>query len=374
VATALRGNLRDFGIGEVFQLIGQQRKTGILEVERTGEKIRMGFLEGAVAWAAPVGPHEDAALGDMLVRVGLLTPARLVELEQRLQESDETLQRLLTQEGDLDGGEIAAIGELVTSETIFSLLRLNEGSFHFTAQRIPRDRASSKPLPAEQILMDGLRMVDEWRAMDGTVLRDDTVFERVGRFEIYREMSEESSPEELALAEKLFLMIDGRLTVRRIIDLSRLGTFEGSRILSRLHGMGVIEPIEAEVLATTHQRRRPRESAPTRVGLRLAAAAVPFAFLFFAAWLAISRVGFAAAEEPNSLDRDPQRQAEMAFATRRLRNMAEAYRFATGDWPRALEDIAAQGWLPSGALAGADEHPYYYVRRGNEVLVLAPEQ
>jgi len=66
MAVALRGNLRDFGIGEVFQLIGQQRKTGILEVEGTTEKLRMGFLEGAVVWAAPVGPHEHAALGDML--------------------------------------------------------------------------------------------------------------------------------------------------------------------------------------------------------------------------------------------------------------------------------------------------------------------
>jgi hypothetical protein len=374
VATALRGDLRDFGIGEVFQLIGQQRKTGILEVERTNGKIRMGFVEGAVAWAAPVGPREDAALGDMLVRVGLLTPDRLVELEQRLQEGEGSLKRLLTQQRDLDGEEIEAIGELVTSETIFSLLRLNEGSFHFTAQWIPRDGASSKLLPAEQILMDGLRMVDEWRAMDEAVLRDATVFERVGRFEIHREMSTESSPEELALAEKLFLMIDGRLTVRRIIDLSRLGTFEGSRILSRLRGTGVIEPIEAEVLATTHQRRRPRESAPTRVGLRLAATLLPFAFLSLIAWLAISRVGPPAAGELDSLDRDPQRQAEIAFETRRLRNLAEAYRFATGDWPRRLEDLAAQGWLPPGALAAADEHPYYYVRRGDGVLVLAPEQ
>ena len=33
MSIALRGNLRDFGIAEVFQLIGQQRKTGILEIE-----------------------------------------------------------------------------------------------------------------------------------------------------------------------------------------------------------------------------------------------------------------------------------------------------------------------------------------------------
>jgi hypothetical protein len=222
--------------------------------------------------------------------------------------------------------------------------------------------------------MDGLRMVDEWRAMDEAVTRDATVFQRVGRFETYREASEGDPPEELALAEKLFLLIDGRLTVRRIIDLSRLGTFEGSRILSRLREREVIEPIDAEVLATTHKRRRTREFAPARAGLDLAAAAAPFAFLFIMAWLAIGSAGSISSDGLTSLDRDPQRRAEIAFETRRLRNLVEAYRFATGDWPGGLGDLQARGWLPPGALAVADEHPYYYVRRGDAVLVLAPEQ
>jgi len=374
MAVALRGDLRDFGIGEVFQLIGQRRKTGILEVEGTAEKIRTGFLEGAVVWAAPVGPHEDAALGDMLVRVGLLTPDHLVQLERHLPEGQENLERLLSQQGDLDDREIDAIRELVTSETIFTLLRLNQGSFHFTAGNIPQDRKASKLLPAEQILMDGLRMVDEWRAMDEAVTREGTVFQRVGRFETYREVSAGDSSEDLALAEKLFLLIDGRLTVRRIIDLSRLGTFEGSRILSRLRGSGVIEPIDAEVLATTDKRRRKREFAPTRVGLALAATALPFAFLFLMAWLAHGSSGSIASDGLTALDGDPQRRAEITFETRRLRNLVEAYRFATGDWPREIGDIAALGWLPPGALAATDEHPYYYVRRGDAVLVLAPEQ
>jgi len=374
MAVALRGNLRDFGIGEVFQLIGQQRKTGILEVEATSEKLRMGFLEGAVVWAAPVGAHEHAALGDMLVRVGLLTPDRLVQLEQQIHEGHESLDHLLAQEGDLEGPQIEAIDELVTSETIFTLLRLHEGSFHFTAGKIPLVRESSQLLPAEQILMDGLRMVDEWRAMDEAVTCDTTVFQRVARFETHREASGEDSPQELALAEKVFLLIDGRLTVRRIIDLSRLGTFEGSRLLSKLRESGVIEPIDAEILATTQKRHRPREFAPTRVGLDLAAALLPFAFLFMMAWLPLTRASGVASGGLLSLDPGPQRRAEIAFETRRLRNLAEAYRFATGDWPAELGELEARGWLPSGALAAADEHPYYYARRGDAVLVLAPEQ
>ena len=40
MGVALRGNLEDFGIADVFQLIGQQRKTGVLDLKRRNERRR----------------------------------------------------------------------------------------------------------------------------------------------------------------------------------------------------------------------------------------------------------------------------------------------------------------------------------------------
>ena len=48
MSVALHGNLRDFGIGEVFQLIGQQQKTGLLEVSDEELRLRIAFDGGAV--------------------------------------------------------------------------------------------------------------------------------------------------------------------------------------------------------------------------------------------------------------------------------------------------------------------------------------
>ncbi|MFP6607070.1 MAG: DUF4388 domain-containing protein, partial [Myxococcota bacterium] len=46
MSVALRGNLQDFGIAEIFQLIGQQRKTGILDVSHGGDTLRLAFDTG----------------------------------------------------------------------------------------------------------------------------------------------------------------------------------------------------------------------------------------------------------------------------------------------------------------------------------------
>ena len=55
MSIALHGNLRDFGIAEVFQLIGQQRKTGTLVVGEGARSILLVFDEGRVVRGGPAG-------------------------------------------------------------------------------------------------------------------------------------------------------------------------------------------------------------------------------------------------------------------------------------------------------------------------------
>lgn len=371
VDVALRGNLRDFGIGEVFQLIGQQRKTGILEVDGSSERIHVWFDHGAVVSAATVGPHDHAALGDMLVRVGLLTPDRLVELEREREAQDASLPHLLVQLAGLSPEEIEEVADLVTRETIFTLLRWTRGSFHFTAQHVQHGRAPSRLLPAETILIDGLRMVDEWRTLEEAATSEVVVFQRVGSFESYRDSAAGEPPERVAAAEKLYLLIDGRLATRRVTDLSRLGTFEAARLLSGMLRAGVIEPLDAAALARS-RRRRALDLAPARTWASLLAA-IPFVLLVAVVWLTYRATPDASIAPGFAIARDPMTRVEQRFETLRLRNLAEAYRFATGAWPRDLAELARRGWVSQRALASRTAGPYYYVHREEGPIVLAPE-
>ena len=135
MTAALHGNLRDFGISEVFQLIGQQQKTGLLVVEGS-ETLHVAFDRGAVVWAAPKGPYEEAALGDRLVRASLLPPERLALLEAELAGSDRRLSEALAESGDISAEAVQGVADLITSDTIFELLRWSAGSFRFTSQPV----------------------------------------------------------------------------------------------------------------------------------------------------------------------------------------------------------------------------------------------
>ncbi|MGH7291083.1 MAG: DUF4388 domain-containing protein, partial [Myxococcota bacterium] len=69
---SLQGVLADFPVADVFQLISQQRKTGVLEVERRGRTLLIFFLEGQVLSARPSENRPDGALAGYLLRTGVL--------------------------------------------------------------------------------------------------------------------------------------------------------------------------------------------------------------------------------------------------------------------------------------------------------------
>jgi len=376
VSVALHGNLRDFGIGEVFQLIGQQQKTGVLEVSDEETRLRIAFEAGAVVYGERASAYEQAALGDMLVRAGLVTPQRLVELERRIAEGGAQLDTLLLESGELSAGQLDDIIDLVTRDALFELLRWSRGSFHFTAAAIVHRRDASRCLPAEQLLMDGLRMIDEWRTFDEHAVDPESVFEPKGRFEDFRRAHPGEAPEKLAVAERLFLLIDGRMPARRVVDLSRLGTFEGARWLTRFRRAGLIEPLDPEVAARKQRRRHALELAAGPSFLGAILAALPWALLAAIVFALIQRPPPRLEAPARIAEQAMLRQADASFEALRLRNLADAHRYARGQWPEGLTDLRrfVQEARRHTPLAPLDPREYYFARRGDSFLVLAPEE
>ena len=71
--------------------------------------------------------------------------------------------------------------------------------------------------------------------------------------------------------------------------------------------------------------------------------------------------------------RRPAEAARATFEAERVRKALEAYRFERGRWPDRLDDLVASGYLEAGALTPAEGRPYYYARRGDDAVLLAPE-
>jgi hypothetical protein len=370
---ALRGNLKDFGIADVFQLIGQQRKTGQLEITRGSRHMWLAFDEGAVVWAVPAGRGGKPGFGESLVRCGLLTQERLRELESECQASARSLQAVLAGGADVNAQELDEVISQISHDTVFEVLRWKEGSFDFSAQPVPHDRPPEKLLGAEQILMDGLRMIDEWQTFCDRVPTRDRVLERTASFDHFRHAAGEDARPRLDNAEKIYQLVDGRMTCQRVVDLSRVGTFEAIRILADLVEAGVVGPLErrSDRIARPEGSGRSVDWSGLRVAAFSALPVILLAALVYASFMDFTP-GRSSAVFP--IVRSPLEDARAVFEKRRIRHALEAQRYRYGDWPRSLAEADRTGQLGRETLAPAGGDPYYYARREGGVLLLAPER
>lgn len=369
MAIALRGNLSDFGIAEVFQLIGQQRKTGTLLVEGEARSIFLAFHEGCVVRGGPIGGKgEQDPVGPQLVRSGYLTREQLEDLRRESERSARPVADLLLQAGLVEEKTLVEVQVLLTKETVFDVMRRKSGDFNFVAETIHHDTAAENLLGAEQILMDGLRMLDEWQTFSALVPSEEVVFQRVVDLDGARSLPK-TAPDRAAAMERVLPLIDGRLSVRRIIDLSRIGTFEATRALAELFQAGVLEQVQQAPSGKTKNAPKRRRKLPIGAMLRAAmATALPFALLGGLGFVATERAATGGGLPGLAIPMRAGDQLGDRFEIEQVRTAVDAHFFETGTYPAELAVLTDRlDSLTPERLAA-----YYYVVRDDEIVLLAP--
>lgn len=370
---ALHGNLKDFGIADVFQLIGQQRKTGLLEIKGAVNAVVLAFDQGSVVWASPASGWPILPLGEVLVRCGWLPPIRLEAVLGESRRSARPLAAILIEHGEISESQIEEAEDLLTRETIFDVMRWEDGVFHFTAQPVDHQKSPEALLGAEQILMEGLRWVDEWPTFSAAVPSEEIVFCRVTADERAGSKPAQETPHP-ASWRRILSLVNGRSSARRIIDLSRLGTFEGTRILAELRSASLIEPVEGIQSSVSRERIR-SVAAPLAEAARYAILSiVPLAMLAGVAGLALQNTAIGTESGPADIRPAPLEGMTARFQSRLLQNALEASRYVTGDVPQDLRDPQAWDPIRRLALTPQDAGDYYYQRKDDGVILLAPER
>jgi hypothetical protein len=269
---ALEGTLKDFSIADILQLIGIQRKTGLLTLENGEDTVTVRFFEGNVVGADTRIQNLEDMLGTVLVRTGRITEGNL---QQALRVQKETLQRLgyiLVKTGAISDVELRESLRIQVCQIVYRLFRWRDGRYHFApSERMDHDPELFAPISAETILMEGARMIDEWPIIERRIRSAALVFRKTAAA-VALEVPVESlvtadvdfgfggegagsgsrsegeirlSPEE----QDVLRMVDGRAKVQEIVDRSAAGEFDTYRVLYELLNRQLIEEVKSSPTA-----------------------------------------------------------------------------------------------------------------------------
>ena len=260
----LKGTLKDFPIADIFQLIGHQQKSGSLYITNNQEIAHVMFDKGMVVLARFKQGNPDLMLGNLLYKSGIVS-------DEQLQEAIEDQQKTLRSIGDILLGMRYITPEtlrefilLQMHEVLFKLFQWKDGLYEFIQEEFKLNPKIMTPHGAEQILLDGFRMLDEWPAIikkigplntvykalldpRSIVMHEQPAFDEVSIDDQIDAAFEEFSQEKEApkkdkkqkdaftLEEKKVLpLVDGWKSVKELIDISRMGTFNTCSTLASL--------------------------------------------------------------------------------------------------------------------------------------------
>jgi hypothetical protein len=161
---ALKGNLRDFTITQLLNLVNLAKKTGTLVVEGPGEIARVSFREGKLAYAM-LG-QEDNSLASVLQRNRKISVAQYRILRERASRmSDKELGLLLINAGYVSQDDILSSLQQYTTSVVRRLFSWMEGFFRFEPDSAPPQDRISVRVDLENLIIEGSRQMREWEQL-----------------------------------------------------------------------------------------------------------------------------------------------------------------------------------------------------------------
>jgi hypothetical protein len=158
---ALKGNLRDFTITQLLNLINLAHKTGTLVVEGQNEAVWIFFREGKLAYAQ--AGQEDNSLASILYRANRLTAAQHRVIKERAsQMSDKELGLHLINGNYFTQQDILACFQVYFVGVLNRLFTWADGFFRFENNLAPPGGKITVRVNLENIILEGTRRSQEW--------------------------------------------------------------------------------------------------------------------------------------------------------------------------------------------------------------------
>jgi DNA-binding response OmpR family regulator len=230
---ALAGDLAVVSIADVLLLLQDRGYTGAVSLARGRARMDIYLGQGRVDFAGAQGVADEFLLGRFLVSGGHLAQETLAQVIEDRQRSSNTelLGAYLCSRGLLATAGLRKAMAKQTAALVFESLRWGSGRFSFRPlSELPAQaREAALSLPVDGLILEGLRRVEEWRVIeqeignfDMTFVRNEDKLASFGRGQLLRE--------EATIAD----LVNGRNTVRDIIQISKMGSYDVTQVLFRL--------------------------------------------------------------------------------------------------------------------------------------------
>jgi hypothetical protein len=231
---AFEGNIADFGVADVLQLINSQGKTGVLTFQNKKELISIGFENGMICSASHNKRGVLKPIGDYLVLTGKITKEDLRKCDSISKKKGVPLVDTLVENGVLSKEDLEKMIEFKIQEIVDELFTWKNGEYKFLlGERLYSKSKYSVLVNPQFLILEGMRRIDEWPKIKEAIPDSQMVFGKKKRPSLSLEIGEQ---EKVVIA-----LINGKQCVADIVESCGLGRFRTYHAIYNLLEGGAIE-------------------------------------------------------------------------------------------------------------------------------------
>jgi hypothetical protein len=232
---ALEGNISDFSIPEILQLISSQRKNGVLTLTQGSDEAAFDLDEGYITggYYKKVGRQEH--ISEYLFKTGLVSEKGFVEAEEKQKTLKVPLEEILIEQGFLSQDDFEEVIRFKIQEIMDEVFTWVEGHYVFDVKaRLYTKSKYPVRLAVDSFLLEGMRRLDEWLRIKKVVPSMEVVIKAGPGAAALAQ----PTPEQSKLLEFLG---DKHLSVGNLVSVTGLGKFVTCQTAAELVELKALE-------------------------------------------------------------------------------------------------------------------------------------
>ncbi len=354
----LQGELSDFSLADLLQLLLQQRKSGALMLANGKEKAEINLSQGMIIGVQVGGSTPEQRIRDMLVEMGRISRKEMAELEAVSLNMNRTLLATLSAKGFLSDEESDRILAVASEDMVFDLFTWTEGRYEFgtTQKGLPAGLGKMR-VSTEFACMEGMRRIDEFPRLREQVPSEAMIFYR----------TEKACDSEDTWEQSVYRQINGQLPLSALLKRLPFGYFRLLECVVNLWDTGCIAPREGlaapvEVAATVDPRAERDQKTAMVLGFSAMVLILALVFRLVASWVLSTKADTSANTTQLRVESEALRKNVSAILVEHLSQ--------TGKLPETLGDLVKDGELAAYEIRGPDKGRIHYTKVGKLDFVL----
>lgn len=235
----LNANIRDFGIPKILVYLNRKRKTGTLVVKTPAFTKKVYLNKGDVIFASST--DEDDRLGETLIKMGKITLEQYNRSVELLKMTGKRQGEILVDLGYLAPQDIIWGVKYQVKDIIYSLFQLKDAEYEFKEGEIHSNEVITLKMSMGNLIYEGVKRINNINRILKEMPDMNSVLKlSADPVSLFQDIVLSS------LDKKMLFMIDGRKTVKELINSSSPNSFQVMKTLYVLWATGILAEKEDE--------------------------------------------------------------------------------------------------------------------------------